>query len=136
MLRGSTVLFAGALALMPATVAAQGRGGQETAKPLAEQGIELYHQGRVAEALQLLLEAEAAFSAPVHEVYIARAHAKLGHLLDAQKTYRKVLAGKPKPGENAALTSIREAAQRESDALRDRIPLAHGHRCPVRRTGA
>lgn len=121
MARARIVLVAVALGLAPRAAAAQ-PSAQATAKPLAEQGIELYHAGSYAEALQALERAEAAFSAPVHRVYMARANAKLGRLVEAKRLYDDALAEPPKPNENTALTAIREAARREVDALRVRIP--------------
>jgi hypothetical protein len=122
MSKASKLLLVAALALTPRAAAAQAAGGLETARPLAQKGIELYHDGRTTEALEVLEEAEAAHSAPVHQVYIARAHAKLGHLVEAQRHYKKALAIEPGPGDGAALAAIRDAARRESDALRQRIP--------------
>ena len=117
------VLLTVALGFVPRAAAAQPSDrAQATAKPFAEQGIEHYHEGRYAEALQALERAEAAFSAPVHRVYMARANAKLGRLIEAKRLYDDALAEPPKPNENTALTAIREAARREADALRVRIP--------------
>ena len=121
-MRASKLLLVLCLTAIPAAAAAQPASGPDAARPLAEKGIELYHRGETAEALELLTRAEAIFDAPVQQVYIARANAKLGRLLEAQRRYRKVISAEPNPNESPAVAAIRDAARRESDALRERIP--------------
>ncbi len=60
------------------------------ARAAAAAGIEAYNSGRFAEAYDLLNRAESLVHAPTHMLYMARAAAKLGHLVQAREIYIKI----------------------------------------------
>ena len=101
---------------------AQSAADKATARQLATQGIQYYQQGKNAEALELLQKAEQLYDAPIHLVYIARAQAALGKLVEASETYRRLVridlpAGAPQAFKDAVSDGHKELPQ-----LEPRIP--------------
>jgi hypothetical protein len=101
---------------------AQSAADKATARQLATQGIQYYQQGKNAEALDLLQKAEQLYDAPIHLVYIARAQAALGKLVEASETYRRLVridlpAGAPQAFRDAVSDGHKELPQ-----LEPRIP--------------
>ncbi|MBW2457326.1 MAG: hypothetical protein JRI68_22650 [Deltaproteobacteria bacterium] len=80
-------------ALGPALAAEPAASDQDrdSARALAKAGIALYQQGRHEEAIGRLGSAEKLFHAPAHLLYMARAHAKLGQLVEAHRLYVDVV---------------------------------------------
>jgi hypothetical protein len=104
---------------------------RDQARALALEGIELLRQGKHAEALVKLGAAEAAFHAPPHLVYMARAHQGLGALAEAHELYVRVLLEELPAYAPEAFHRARADAAQEEIALRARLPTAL-----VRVTGA
>jgi tetratricopeptide (TPR) repeat protein len=109
---------------MTVSAAALGQSAADkaTARQLATQGIQYYQQGKHAEALDLLQRAEQLYDAPVHLIYIARAQAALGKLVEASETYRRLIrtdlpAGAPQPFKDAV-----SDAQKELQQLEPKVP--------------
>ncbi|NUP13396.1 MAG: hypothetical protein HOW73_45740 [Polyangiaceae bacterium] len=95
---------------------------KDAARELATKGIELYHKGRFAEALEQIQQAEERYAAPTHRVYIARCLVGLGRLVEAKAMYER-LGSEPRPREMApAVRDAYGAAATELTALEARIP--------------
>ncbi len=94
-----------------------------TARNLALEGMNLYHEGKPAEALKKLQAAQSLFDAPVHLLYIARCQADLGMLVEAAETYR--VLGRVQLGAEAseAFVEAKSEGEKELTALEARIPV-------------
>jgi len=95
---------------------------RETARSFGQQGFERLEKGDYQGALELFRKAEEHFHAPTHWLYIARSQAHLGRLLDAERSYKRVLSEDLAPRAPRAFVDARSAAGKEVEALRDRIP--------------
>jgi hypothetical protein len=94
---------------------------RDEARQLAYEGIHALREERFAEALTLLRQAEERFHAPTHLLYMARAHAGLGQLVEAHDAYVSVVI---EPIPNYAPPAFHEARQQaaaEVEELRPRI---------------
>jgi hypothetical protein len=69
----------------------QSAADKATARQLATEAIQLFRQERYRDALDKMERAETLFDAPVHLLYIARANAKLGNLVEAAEIYRRLV---------------------------------------------
>jgi tetratricopeptide (TPR) repeat protein len=103
-------------------VLAQTAADKATARQLATQGIQSYQQGKNAEALELLQKAEQLYDAPIHLVYIARAQAALGKLVEASETYRRLVRIDLPAGAPQAFKDAISDAHKELPQLEPRIP--------------
>ncbi len=86
----AAVLAASALIAAPAG-AAGSVADREAARSLAGKAYQLYQERDYRRAIELFDQAEARFHAPPHLLYVARAQAKLGLLVEARATYLRVL---------------------------------------------
>jgi len=111
-----------ALGLVPRQASAQTPADKATARQLATQGIQLFQQGKHAEALDLLQRAEQLYDAPVHLIYIARTQAALGKLVEASETYRKLVRTDLPAGAPEAFKGAVADGQKELQQLEPRIP--------------
>jgi hypothetical protein len=94
-----------------------------TARNLALEGMQLYQEGKPAEALKKLQAAQSLFDAPVHLLYIARCQTDLGMLVEAAETYR-VLGRVQLAGDaSAAFHEAKTEGEKELGALEARIPV-------------
>lgn len=100
---------------------AQSAADKATARRLATEGIELHNQGKSAEALDRLQRAQALYDAPIHLLYIARAQAKLGQLVEASETYRRLVRVELAPGAPVAFRDALESGKREQLEVEARI---------------
>ena len=106
--------FVASNALLPAIARAQGGAPpseevakqRATARKLAGEGIELIDQGKIAEGIERLEQAEAKFHALTHLLYLARAYRDLGQLGASADRYER-LVGEKLP--NYAPDEFREA---------------------------
>jgi hypothetical protein len=103
-------------------VLAQSAADKATARQLATQGIQQYQQGKNAEALDLLQKAEQLYDAPIHLIYIARAQAALGKLVEASETYRRLARIDLPAGAPQAFKDAISDAHKELPQLEPRIP--------------
>jgi hypothetical protein len=92
------------------------------ARAAATEGVQLLDQGRYAEALDRLRRAEALVHAPTHLLYIARAQARLGLLVEASETYVKIAHEALPPDAPRAFVEAQTAALQEGRDLDARIP--------------
>lgn len=95
---------------------------KDKARALAQDGIKAFESGNHPLAIDLFEQAEQLFHAPVHLLFLARAHAAMGKLLEAKKIYARLqhddLGPKPPP----AWVSAKDAGSKEADELARRIP--------------
>jgi hypothetical protein len=89
-IRAAAAAIVLSFALSPATALAQSDQDKANARALATQGIEALNAGKFADALDLVTRAEQILHAPTHVLFIARAHAGLGHLVSAREAYLKL----------------------------------------------
>ena len=62
---------------------------REAARALAEKGLDLFAANKLEEAIKNFELAEARFHAPTHQLFQARAYAKLGKLAKAKELYER-----------------------------------------------
>ncbi|MBL8743457.1 MAG: hypothetical protein JNK04_20245, partial [Myxococcales bacterium] len=77
----------GAFAQGPADGDGKVVAAREAARALALKALAKIDSGQVAEGIALLEQAEASFHAPTHLLYLAQAHASMGHAARAAQTY-------------------------------------------------
>lgn len=82
---GTILVAAGLITAAPA--GAQTREQKAGARAAADAGADAYDAGKYAEAADLFERAERLVHAPPHLLYAARAHVKLGHLVEARELY-------------------------------------------------
>jgi len=117
---------AAALGVAANTVVARAHAQTEAAdkanaRSLATEGIELYNEGRYADALDRLKRAQSLFDAPMHLLYIARAETKLGLLVEASETYRRLIRVELSQETPSAVREAVEAADAELDGVEARV---------------
>ena len=120
--------FLGLLYLAGAAAVAQPAFCQTTeeragARAAADRGYDAFKAGDWAEALDLFERAESLVHSPVQALYIARCHARLGHLIEAQEAYLRVVREGMSPGASAAMRAARKEAEEELIPLEPQIPL-------------
>lgn len=122
--RGLSALVLGA-ALMSAAPPAGAASEEETAgaRAMAQQGLEAFKAERFAEAADLFSRAESLVHSPVHLLYKARAHAKVGELVKAQEAYIKIIREKLPPKAPQAFRNAQGSAPAELETVKAR--LAH-----------
>lgn len=111
-----------------ASAQAQGEVSQRSkdqAREHATKGIELFHKGRFADALDSLRRAESLYPAPTHRVYLARCLAGLGRLVEAKQLYVRIRAEPRTPDLPPAVLEAYVAAEGELIALGRRIATAN-----------
>ena len=113
----------GAACLLAATTGtAQSAADKATARNLATEGIRLFQEGKHNEALDRLQRAQALYDAPIHLVYVARAQAKLGRLVEAAETYRRLVRTELGPKAPGPFRDAVKDGERELAELEPRIP--------------
>jgi hypothetical protein len=93
-----------------------------TARQLATEGIEFHEAGRHAEALDRLERAQELFDAPPHLLYIARAQAALGQVVEAAETYRTLARTELAPDAPRPFRDAVAEGGKELGALEPKIP--------------
>ncbi len=111
-----------ALALSLAALVAPGssfaQAGKEKAREHAQQGFDAYEAGRYAEAYEAFEQAEGAYHAPTHVVFLARILVKQRKVLAAIRKYESVL-DEPLPAKAPpAFTQAQADARRELESAR------------------
>ena len=112
-----TILVTAALT-SPAPVEAQTKEQKAGARAAAEAGGDAFDAGKYAEAADLFERAERLMHAPPHLLYGARAHAKLGHLVEARELYlaltrERLPDSAPRPFRDAQQMGEKELAEIE-----------------------
>ncbi len=93
------------------------------ARAAADRGYDAFKAGDWAGALDLFERAESLVHSPVQALYIARCHARLGHLIEAQEAYLRVVREGMSPGASAAMRAARKDAEEELIPLEPQIPI-------------
>ncbi len=103
-------------------VRAEGPADKREAKVLALQAIRLYHAGKPTEAYAKLEQAESLHQSVTHRVYLARCLDAMGRLVEADARYQGLADEPREPGISAKTKAAYQAAAKEHDALRERLP--------------
>lgn len=121
-MRGFVPIIAALIFFAPAGAqAASSPSDIAAARKLAQEAIELYDARDYRRALEQMQRAEALFDAPIHLLYIARSQQKLGQLVEASETYRRLVRF---PIDATASQTFKEAVdsgQRELPQVEARI---------------
>ncbi|NUO53879.1 MAG: hypothetical protein HOV80_33970 [Polyangiaceae bacterium] len=92
------------------------------ARDLFTKGAQAVEEGRAAEGLPMLTEAERLFHAPTHLLYIARAQAATTKLLEARETYKKLIGEALPAKASKPFLDAQANGRKELAALEGRIP--------------
>jgi hypothetical protein len=92
------------------------------ARQLATDGVKAFDAGDWARAVSYFEAAEKLFHAPTHLLYIARGQAKLGKLVAARDSYRKIESEPLGPTASPAFKKAQVDAGEERQQLEQRIP--------------
>ena len=104
------------------TARAQTDEARASARAAATQGLHALQEGRYKDALDLCTRAESLMHAPTHLLLIARAQTKLGHLVEAQEAYIKIVRDHLASNAPRAFVDAQAAASDEQAALGPRVP--------------
>jgi hypothetical protein len=108
--------------LLPTGTRAQTDEQHAAARAAAKECLHAFAEGRYQEALDYCTRAESIMHAPTHVLLIARADAKLGHLVEAQEAYFRILRDPLAPDAPAAFAEAHQKAAEEQAALAPRVP--------------
>jgi hypothetical protein len=111
-----------AIALAIAAPAQAAPGDRDAARTLAGKGYELFEAKQYQRAIDLFHQAEARFHAPPHLLYIARAELKLGHMIEARRTYRRILDEKLAPDAPGPFKEAQTSARVELAEIEPLVP--------------
>ncbi len=106
----------------PATAHAQTDEQRSAARAAATEGLQAMSEGRYKDALDLCTRAESLMHAPTHLLLIARAQAKLGHLVEAQEAYIKVTRDTVAADAPHAFVDAQHTAAEEGAEIAPRVP--------------
>jgi hypothetical protein len=111
------------LLLTPRYAFAQKAGDSKSkARDLFKAGAKAIEQGKHAEGLPMVEEAEALFHAPTHLLWIARGKVGMNQLLDARDTYKKLIDEQLPASASDAFKEAQATASTELSTLDKRIP--------------
>ena len=92
------------------------------ARAAATEGAKAFNDQQYAKAIDLFSRAEKLVHAPTHMLYLARAHEKLGQLVDAREIYIKIKRERLADSAPQAFKNAQQSAEQELQALTPRIP--------------
>jgi hypothetical protein len=104
------------------TASGQTDEARASARAAATQGLHALQEGRYKDALDLCTRAESLMHAPTHLLLIARAQTKLGHLVEAQEAYIKIVRDHLASNAPKAFVDAQATAADEQAALAPRVP--------------
>ena len=110
-----------ALCLCSSTSYAQSAADKATARELAAEGIKNLQAGDAESAVRNLEKAQALYDAPIHLLYLARAHARLGNLVEAAEAYRTLSRTELKSDAPAVFKQAQTDGRSELEELEPRI---------------
>ena len=93
-----------------------------TARGLAQSGLNAFNEGKLDDAIDRFRRAEALVHAPPHLLYIARASASLGKLVQANEAYLRIVREEVASTAPKAFVDAKKSATQEQAALEPRIP--------------
>lgn len=111
-----------ALVLIASGAVAQSDAELAGARASATAGAKAFSQGDYKKAVDMFKRAEELVHAPTHLLYLARSYAKLGRLVDAAETYRKITREKLAADAPDAFKDAQGKANTELAALEPRVP--------------
>jgi hypothetical protein len=117
-----TILFSALVILAPTTAFAQTDLERAAAREAADTGRAQFEAGRYAEAIDSFSRAQQLVAAPPHLLYLARAQAKLGKLVEAHEDYLKITRETLPPKSPKAFLEAESAAEREIEEVDARLP--------------
>jgi PEGA domain len=95
---------------------------RKAARDLYEKGASLQVQGKPAEALDSFMRSYTVFPAPTTALHVAQCHAALGHLVEAEESYRSLANAKIPDGSPQAFYAAQDQAKSELAAVSPRLP--------------
>ncbi|MEP7048917.1 MAG: hypothetical protein ABJB12_01130 [Pseudomonadota bacterium] len=110
------------LILVPVSAFAQTDLERAAAREAADAGRTQFEAGRYAEAIDSFTRAQQLVAAPPHLLFLARAQAKLGKLVEAHENYIKITRETLPPKSPKPFVDAQNAAEQELEALEARIP--------------
>ena len=119
------ILFSAAgilLILAPIPALAQTDLERAAAREAADTGRSQFEAGRYAEAIDSFSRAQQLVPAPPHLLYLARAQAKIGKLVEAHENYLKITRETLPPRSPKAFIEAENAAEREIETVEARLP--------------
>jgi len=93
-----------------------------TARDAANNGRAAFDAGKYEKAIDYLSRAEQLVHSPTHLLFMARAQAKLGRLVEAHETYLKITRETLASNAPKAFVAAQDSAEQEQDALDARLP--------------
>lgn len=115
-------ILAIALLLSSAPAGAQSKEQKAGARAAAEAGGDAFDAGRYAEAADLYERAERLVHAPPHLLYAARAHVKLGHLVEARELYLTLTREQLPPTAPRPFRDAQQLGEKELEDIDPRVP--------------
>ncbi len=95
---------------------------REAARAISGKAYEMFEKGEWRKAIDLFQQAEARYHAPPHLLYVARAQAKLGLLIEAKGTYGRVIDEKLAADAPAPFKDAQASARAERGEVEARTP--------------
>lgn len=95
---------------------------REEARTLANKGYDFFTAGEYERAIETFRKAEEHFHAPPHWLYVARSQAKLGQMLEAERSYRRIVDEKLAADAPGPFREAQAQARAELKELSDRMP--------------
>jgi hypothetical protein len=92
------------------------------ARDLFKAGAKAIEQGKHAEGLPMVEQAEALFHAPTHLLWIARGRAGMGKLIEAKESYKKLVDEQLPAGASDAFREAQATGSTELSEVDKRIP--------------
>ncbi len=117
-----SVVVSGLIFVTTGSAFAQTDTERAAARDAASSGRAAYDAGQYQKALDSLMHAEQIVHAPTHLLYIARSQAKLGKLVAAFETYRKLTREALASDAPQVFVDAQTSAQEEQQALEGRVP--------------
>lgn len=121
-LRPSILALAAILAVIPARASAQTDAERAGARSAGMAGLEAYTAGKYEQALDYFTRAESLLHAPTHQLYLARASAKLGRLVSAREYYLKLTQERLPQTASKPFRDAQAAGDKELTELEPRVP--------------
>jgi hypothetical protein len=112
----------GASGMSAPNARAQSDDDRAAARAAATEGLRALQDGRYKDALDFCTRAEALMHAPTHLLLIARAQVKLGHLVEAQEAYFRIVREPLARDAPRAFFEAQTSAAQEQAALAPRVP--------------
>jgi len=122
LLRPSILALAAILAVIPSPASAQTDAERAGARAAGLAGLEAYSAGKYEQALDYFGRAESVVHAPTHQLYLARANAKLGYLVSAREFYLKLTQERLPASASKPFRDAQAAGDKELAELEPRLP--------------